>query len=71
MFKNLRAEMARKKVSVGELAAVLGVRYATASEKLNGHSRFYYEEATKIRKHFFPECQLEYLFEQSEYTKTG
>lgn len=62
LFKNLRAEMARHDVSVGNLADVLNVRYATASDKLNGRSRFYYEEVEIIRNTFFPKMSIEYLF---------
>ncbi|WP_428993679.1 XRE family transcriptional regulator [Brevibacillus choshinensis] len=65
-YKNLRAEMARQTITVGELAKLLGVRYATVSDKLNGRSRFFYDEASHIRRKFFPKCSLEYLFEQTD-----
>lgn len=67
LYKNLRAEMARNDVTIGEMAEALGVRYATVSDKLNGKSRFYYDEASKIKRHFFPSCQLEYLFESNNH----
>jgi hypothetical protein len=66
-YKNLRAEMARNGVTVGQLAASLGVRFATVSDKLNGRSRFFYDEATQIKKCFFSSCSLEYLFEQEDH----
>ncbi|GED33990.1 XRE family transcriptional regulator [Brevibacillus centrosporus] len=64
--KNLRAEMARHNVTVGDLADSLGVRYATVSDKLNGRSRFFYDEAAHIKRKFFPKCKIEYLFEQDD-----
>jgi len=69
VYNNLRAEMARNNVTVGNLAEILNVRYATVSDKLNGRFRFYYDEAIKIRNHFFPDCSLEYLFEAKEPAK--
>ena len=62
-FKNLRAEMARENVTIGDIAEFLGVRFATVSDKMNGRSPFKFSEATKIRKKFFPKCSLEYLFD--------
>jgi Plasmid maintenance system antidote protein len=63
MHPNLRAEMARRGITISDIAKLLGVRYATACDKLNGKYRFYYDEALKIKRHFFPDCSLEYLFE--------
>ncbi|ANY71694.1 DNA-binding protein [Paenibacillus ihbetae] len=65
MYKNLRAEMTRNDVTIGDMAKVLGVRYATVNDKLNGKFRFYYDEASKIKRHFFPNCDLEYLFDST------
>lgn len=65
MYKNLRAEMTRNGVTVGDLAHLLKVRYATVSDKINGRSRFYYDEAYKIKRQFFSNCELEYLFDVS------
>lgn len=65
-YRNLRAEMARNGVTIGEVAQMLNVRFATVSDKMHGRSRFYFDEASKIKTEFFPECSLEYLFEQKE-----
>lgn len=62
MLRNLRAEMARYGVTIGDIADFLGVRYATVSDKINGRYRFYYDEAVRIKNRFFPECDIEYLF---------
>ena len=63
MYRNLRAEMARNDVTIKDIAESLGVRHATICDKLNGKYRFYYDEAYAIKTRFFPDCELEYLFE--------
>lgn len=64
MYCNLRAEMARKGLTIRDLAKTLGVRYATVCDKLNGKYKFYYDEAKKIKDTHFPECDIEYLFDR-------
>lgn len=71
MYRNLRAEMARSNVTIRDLATRLGMRYATLSDKINGHFRFYYDEALQIKNEFFPDCELEYLFERQERRERG
>ncbi|MFJ9204097.1 helix-turn-helix domain-containing protein [Bacillus velezensis] len=66
MHNNLRAEMARKGITMVDISNFLNVRYATVNDKVNGKYRFYYNEALKIKRHFFPECNIEYLFECDE-----
>ena len=66
MYNNLRAEMARKGIKIKDLAELLGVRRSTVSDKINGKYRFYYEEASKIKKTFFPDLDLEYLFDSDD-----
>lgn len=66
MYKNLRAEMAREGITMVDISEFLGVRYATVNDKVNGKYRFYYDEALKIKRHFFPKCSLEYLFEKDQ-----
>ncbi|RKO63229.1 helix-turn-helix domain-containing protein [Caldibacillus debilis] len=65
-YKNLRAEMARNGVTIRQIADLLGVRFATISDKLNGRSRFFCDEAIRIKRHFFPDCSLEYLFDDED-----
>lgn len=66
LYKNLRAEMARNSLTRIDIAKALGVRLATVSDKMNGKSRFFFDEATQIRDCFFPHCDLEYLFEKDD-----
>jgi hypothetical protein len=58
--------MARNKVTVGEIADLLGVRYGTVSDKLNGRSRFFLDESMAIKDKYFPGCTVEYLFEKDK-----
>ncbi|MEN2464966.1 XRE family transcriptional regulator [Ornithinibacillus sp. JPR2-1] len=62
MYDNLNAEMVRHGVTKAELARFLKLRYATVLDKLNGKSRFYFDEAYKIKQKFFPHLSIEYLF---------
>lgn len=55
--------MARNSIKSKELAEHLGVRIATIYDKLNGHYDFSLNEAIKIKRHFFPDYDLEYLFD--------
>lgn len=71
MLRNLRAEMARQGVTVGDVAEALGVRNATVSDKLNGRYRFYFDEAFKIKCRFFPDHSLEYLFMRDDEKKNS
>jgi len=63
---NLKAEMARRDVTISAIAEFLNVRFATISDKINGRSRFYFHEALRIRNQFFQDFSLEYLFEYEE-----
>lgn len=62
MLRNLKAEMARKNVKGKDIANVLGLRVATVYDKINGHSNFTFNEAQQIKRRFFPEYDIEYLF---------
>jgi len=63
MYKNLSNAMKQKNITATQIAELLEVRLATVSDKINGKSRFYFDEAMKIKKVFFPEFVIEYLFE--------
>lgn len=70
-YKNLRAEMARNGVTIKQIAMLLGVRFATVSDKLNGRSRFFCDEAIKIKQNFFPANSIEYLFDDENLDTTA
>lgn len=58
--------MVRNDIKPVDIADLLGVRYATVLDKLNGHYGFSFKEALKIKRNFFPENDLEYLFESED-----
>lgn len=66
MYKNLEAEMARKGITKKDLSETLNLRYATILDKMNGNSRFFYDEAVRIKETFFQDLSIEYLFEKTE-----
>lgn len=61
-YSNLEAEMARKGLLKKDIATTLGVRVATAYDKMNGKYPFTLDEAFKIKRTHFPEESIEYLF---------
>lgn len=66
MLNNLEDIRKKKKVSLVDMADLLGVKYQTISEKINGKSDFKFGEAIKIQETFFPEYEIKYLFSKSE-----
>lgn len=62
MYSNLIESMKVNKVSQTQIADLLNLRQATVSDKINGNSKFYFDEALKIKKVFFPSYELEFLF---------
>lgn len=71
-FKNLRAEMARHNVTIGDMAAYLGVTHNTMGDKLSRKRQINLDEAFRISKRFFPELTIYYLFaELIPNTKEG
>ena len=66
MLKNLVAEMAREGVLYKDLAEMLGRDEKSISNKISCKTEFTRKEMVQIRKQFFPECSLDYLFEQAE-----
>gem|GEM_PF-6121589 len=56
-YLNLKAEMAKKDISIERVSKLLGM------------TSFTIEEAEKIHKEFFPEKKLCYLFKKSELLK--
>ncbi|QQK78189.1 XRE family transcriptional regulator [Salicibibacter cibarius] len=65
MLRNLRAELARRSILVKDVAELLNVRAATVSDKINGYYDFTYDEAYLVKRTYFPDINIEYLFEKS------
>lgn len=68
MFRNLKAEMARKGITKLSLAKKLNMRYPTLVDKLNGKYPLHFEEAVRIKQVVCPEMGLDYLFETENQT---
>lgn len=66
-YANLRAEMARKEITVKKLAEAMNKSVAKISKNINGYSGdFTISEAFQIKELFFPDLEIEYLFCRSE-----
>lgn len=64
MFSNLRAEMARKQITIIKISELLGVNRDTVSRKLSGKSPLFLNEALLINKEMFPNKKITYLFKE-------
>ncbi|HHX0171538.1 TPA: XRE family transcriptional regulator [Staphylococcus aureus] len=68
MLKNFNDIRKDKKVSLVDLADLLEVRYQTVADKINGASDFKFGEALLIKNTYFPEYDIEFLFEKEKQT---
>lgn len=62
MYPEVRAEMARKKISLDIIANGIDCTVSTASLKLNGKSPIMLKEAVKIKNIIGSELPIEELF---------
>lgn len=62
MYPEVRAEMARKKISLDTIANGLGCTISTASLKLNGKAPITLKEAIKIKSIIKSDLPIEELF---------
>lgn len=66
MYPNVRAEMARRKITLTMLANYLKRSVSATSGKLSGDYPITFKEAILIREFVAPEMSLEELFEEGE-----
>lgn len=64
MYPNLRAEMARAKMTIAMLAKVIGVTEGTMSKKNSGKAPLTLDECSKIKTALHSDLTLEQLFEK-------
>lgn len=69
MLSNLEVLRKEKNVSLVDMADLLGVKYQTIREKINGDSDFKFGEAIAIQEKFFPEYEIKFLFSRNENNK--
>ena len=63
-MKNIEEVRKNKGVTFVDIADLLGVGYRTVRDKIDGVSDFKFGETVAIKKAFFPEYELEYLFSE-------
>lgn len=63
-MKNIEEVRKNKGVTLVDIADLLGVGYRTVRGKIDGVSDFKFGETVAIKKAFFPEYELEYLFSE-------
>lgn len=68
MLENFEKARRDKGITLVDIADLIGVRYQTISDKINGISSFKFEEALAIQEKFFPEYDLAYLFSRAKET---
>ena len=71
MYRNLLAEMVRNNITKKQIAKFLDLRVATICDKMNGKYSFKLDEAFRIKKEFFPQLTIEYLFETDSREKAS
>ena len=65
MYPNLRAEVARKGMTMKELAKKIGIGESTMMQKLSGKYAFTLDEAFKIREVLEVDLSIDVLFEKA------
>lgn len=64
MFENLKAEMARKGISIMDISRELDYVYETLRNKFNGNTEWSRSEMFAIKNKYFPNKSIEYLFKK-------
>lgn len=72
MFENLKAEMARKSISILDLSKdeELNLSYATLRNKFSGKTEWTKREMWLIKSKYFNDKSIEYLFNQNSQPNT-
>lgn len=63
MYSNVKAELARRSLTVVDLSKMTGIRYMSLVNKLNGKAPLKLDEAQRIKDALKVELTLEKLFE--------
>lgn len=66
MYPNLRAELARKDMSIPQLAELTGIKTTTLYDKYNGRSAFSLDEAVLIRDALGLDMSIDELFRKED-----
>ena len=68
MFNNVKAEMARKNVTIVELANATGIKYQALADKIRGDSSMTVADAIKIKSALGVDIPFEELFSEQVTT---
>ena len=71
MYENLELLMFQHKISKHDVAKTIGVTYNTLLGKLSGKFSFKLDEAFKIQSEYFPDKNINYIFEKKESQKSA
>ena len=64
MYSNLRAEVVRKGLKISDLAKEIGLNNTGMSQRMNGKTKFTFDEAKQIKDALGVDMALEELFEK-------
>ena len=70
MFPNLKAEMARKNITVKEIAEFLEKNDSWLDNRISGKASLPLIDGVRIKNKFFPEIDIEVLFSDSAIIPT-
>lgn len=65
-YQNLLSAMKNENITFLQIGELLDCRYQTVSDTANGVTKkgFYFDDACKIQKVFFPKYDMHYLFKR-------
>ena len=66
MYKNIKAELARNEMTIGDLANAIGTSYQSLWAKLQGKYNFTVADAIAIKTALNTDVPIEVLFEKKE-----
>lgn len=68
MYANVKAELARKNMTIVDLSNKTGIRYQTLADKIRGDSTLTVDEALKIKQAIGVDMPIEELFSDQVVT---
>lgn len=66
MYSNVKAELARRNLTIVDLSNMTGIRYQTLVDKINGKFPMTLDEAKKIKEALGVDIPIEELFERAK-----
>lgn len=66
MYPNIKAELARKDMTIGDLAVATGMNYQSLWAKLKGNYQFSVTDAIAIKQALDVDIPIEVLFEKKD-----